>query len=298
MGHEEHHHEEKPLTFFASPLVEPGHEHGGHEKHAPESHTYASAHSSDIEEGKPKAADPNHVPFQNSDCEVHDSPAFHRHAEATTAELFYDLFFVANLTTFTSNLEINDRDSLTAYIGFFALLWLTWYQVSLYDVRFSADSVFERIAKGIHFGVMVGFAVIGPQWKPSQEVDDYKIYKAFGLILMVSRITLALQYSLTLFYSKKYKKTVLPLLLVIGSTLTAAILYGALTPAFPKTKPMLDEDGQPIPDTAIGQKSSVYIAWYVIAIMETILTVGVSMVMRVISFKVRTELQPELLYAC
>lgn len=109
---------------------------------------------------------------------------------------------------------------------------------------------------------------------------------------MVSRITLALQYSLTLFYSKKYKKTILPLLMVIGSTLTAAILYGALTPAFPKTKPMLDEGGQPIPDTAIGQKSNVYIAWYIIAIMETILTVGVSMVMRVISFKVRTEHQP------
>ena len=94
--------------------------------------------------------------------------AFHRHAEATTAELFYDLFFVANLTTFTSMLEINDRHSLTAYIGFFSLLWLTWYQVSLYDVRFSADSVFERSAKAFHFGVMVGFAVIGPQWKPGQ----------------------------------------------------------------------------------------------------------------------------------
>lgn len=172
MGHEEHHHEEKPLSFFASPLLEPGHEHGGHEKHAPESHTYASAHSSDIEDGKPKATDPNHVPFQNSDCELHDSPAYHRHAEATTAELFYDLFFVANLTTFTSNLEINDRDSLTAYIGFFALLWLTWYQVSLYDVRFSADSVFERIAKGIHFGVMVSSTIT---W--SHEAPNSLLYR-------------------------------------------------------------------------------------------------------------------------
>jgi hypothetical protein len=155
MGHEEHHHEEKPLSFFASPLLEPSHAHASHENHDSNNHTYASAHGSDIEEGKPKAVDPNHVPFENSDCALHDNPAFHRHAEATTSELFYDLFFVANLTTFTSNLEINDRNSLTAYIGFFALLWLTWYQVSLYDVRFSADSVFERIAKGIHFGVMV-----------------------------------------------------------------------------------------------------------------------------------------------
>lgn len=155
MGHEEHHHEEKPLGFFASPLHEPTHAHASHEQHDSNSHTYTSAHGSDIEEGKLKAVGTNHVPFENSDCALHDNPAFHRHAEATTAELFYDLFFVANLTTFTSNLEINDRHSLTAYIGFFALLWLTWYQVSLYDVRFSADSVFERVAKGIHFGVMV-----------------------------------------------------------------------------------------------------------------------------------------------
>lgn len=82
--------------------------------------------------------------------------------------------------------EINDHASLTAYIGFFSLLWLTWYQVCLYDVRFSVDCVFERVAKAIHFGVMLGFAVIGPQWRPEQEVADYKIYRAFGCILMVS----------------------------------------------------------------------------------------------------------------
>jgi hypothetical protein len=72
-------------------------------------------------------------------------------------------------------LEINDHNSLTAYIGFFSLLWLTWYQVSLYDVRFSSDSVFERVAKAIHFGVMVGFAVIGPQWKPGQDIPDFGV---------------------------------------------------------------------------------------------------------------------------
>jgi hypothetical protein len=89
---------------------------------------------------------------------------------------------------------------------------------------------------------------------------------------MVSRITLFLQYSVTLLYSRKYKKTILPLLMVMGSTLTAAILYGALTPAFPE-----------VTDKPI--QSNVYLAWYVIAILETIMTVGVSMVMRVISFK-------------
>ncbi|KAF1844808.1 uncharacterized protein K460DRAFT_283106 [Cucurbitaria berberidis CBS 394.84] len=211
-------------------------------------------------------------------CELHENPAFHRHAEATTAELFYDLFFVANLTTFTSLQEINDRHSLTDYIGFFSLLWLTWYQVSLYDVRFSTDSGFERIAKALHFGVMVGFAVIGPQWKPGQEHSDYKIYRAFGLILMVSRFTLFAQYGVTLWYTKKYKKIVLPMVLVLGMTLAAAIIYGALTSAFPGTK--YNALGN-----AIMQPSSVYIAWYVVGISETFLTVGVSCIWHVVSFK-------------
>jgi hypothetical protein len=98
---------------------------------------------------------------------------------------------------------------------------------------------------------------------------------------MVSRITLFFQYFVTLLYTRKYKKTIIPLLMVMGSTLTAAILYGALIPAFPKTEYIL-EDGFKV---AKGQYSNVYIAWYVIALLETILTVGVSMVMRVISFK-------------
>ncbi|KAF2710708.1 hypothetical protein K504DRAFT_489740 [Pleomassaria siparia CBS 279.74] len=70
--------------------------------------------------------------------------------------------------------------------------------------------------------------------------------------------------------------------MVIASTLMAAILYAALTPAFPKTKYGKDEDGD---DVIEPQASNVYIAWYIIALSETILTVGVSMFMRVISFK-------------
>lgn len=271
MGHGEHHEEKQALSLFASPL----------HHHEPETS------ASDLElqqKQQPNASITPHnssePEFENMDYPTHDSPSFHRHAEATTHELFYDLFFVANLTTFTSMLEINDRHSLTAYVGFFSLLWLTWYQVTLYDVRFSADSIFERCAKAIHFGVMVGFAVIGPQWKPGQEIptDEYKIYKAFGLMLMVSRLTLFCQYAVTLSYTRKYKKIVVPLLMIMGWTLLAAILYGSLTPLFPGK--LRGSDG-----VELMRKSNVYISWYVIAISETILTVTVSCVWRIISFK-------------
>ena len=38
---------------------------------------------------------------------VNDAPVFKPHRESSTVELFYDLFFVANLTVFTKNHEIN-----------------------------------------------------------------------------------------------------------------------------------------------------------------------------------------------
>lgn len=39
-----------------------------------------------------------------------DVPVFKKHHESSTIELFYDLFFVANLSTFTANHEINSAD--------------------------------------------------------------------------------------------------------------------------------------------------------------------------------------------
>jgi hypothetical protein len=96
-------------------------------------------------------------------------PEFQRHSETTNIELFYDLFFVANLTSFSSIHEINDSQALSAYIGFFCVLWFTWCQVSLFDVRFVVDSVLERAAKAVHLGVMVGLAVVGPNFDPAQQ---------------------------------------------------------------------------------------------------------------------------------
>ncbi|KAF1838451.1 hypothetical protein BDW02DRAFT_636499 [Decorospora gaudefroyi] len=190
-------------------------------------------------------------------------PAFQRHAETTTQELFFDLYFVANLTTFTSVKEINDSTSLRAYIGFFALLWLTWYSNSLYDVRFTADCIFERCAKAMHFGVMVGFAV----------------YEVLSFILMVSRLVLAMQYTVTLYFVRKHRKTILPLSLVIGSTMIAALMYGAITAALPKEVCALDTG------TCKPFKTRIHVAWYIISIAEIVVTVGISCYWRVISFK-------------
>jgi hypothetical protein len=60
------------------------------------------------------------------DAHMRETPEFKRYEEATNIELFYDLFFVANLTTFTDAHDINDVPALKAYAGFFCILCFLW----------------------------------------------------------------------------------------------------------------------------------------------------------------------------
>jgi hypothetical protein len=71
------------------------------------------AMSSSGREGVPEEAKPNMtervLQFEEGHGHLHlDAvPVFKPHRESSTIELFYDLFFVANLTVFTKNHEIN-----------------------------------------------------------------------------------------------------------------------------------------------------------------------------------------------
>ena len=112
------------------------------------------------------------APIETHDETLFDNPQFEHYESTSNLQLFFDLFFVANLTNFTQRHDINSLASeflpkryqrpctdlctgLASYIGFFCILWFTWCQVTLYDVRFATDSVIERISHLCHFGVMV-----------------------------------------------------------------------------------------------------------------------------------------------
>ncbi|TVY68728.1 hypothetical protein LSUE1_G006963 [Lachnellula suecica] len=192
---------------------------------------------------------------------VCDLPSFQRHEEATNStynqdlslpppvELFFDLFFVANLTSFSSVHEINSTANLKSYIGFFCVLWFTWCQVSLFDVRFVADSVFERVAKACHLGVMVGFAVVGPHFNP--EEPDKSVFQTMSLILMCSRLVLCLQYLVIAFHVRKWHKSRVPFALLAGINFVAAMIYLGITFVFTN-----EESNQG------------YIAFYIVAVAE------------------------------
>ena len=85
--------------------------------------------SSDIEDRRPGSGRKNRIPLLGGHHEPKDErddedklPEFQRYEETTNIELFYDLFFVANLTTFGTVHKINSKRTLTPYVGFFYVL--------------------------------------------------------------------------------------------------------------------------------------------------------------------------------
>ncbi|KAI9719986.1 MAG: hypothetical protein M1812_003111 [Candelaria pacifica] len=178
-----------------------------------------------------------------------DNLHFYRHEDATTIELFFDLFFVANLTTFTAVHEINDHKSLLSYIGFFAIIWGTWLQVALFDVRFALDSIFERVCKVIQLATMVGFASVGSQFAPEVIDQNFRAFQTMSILLLINRGLLVIQYStVAVLISKKHK---------------GALIFGF----------------------ALGGHPDIYYIWYIAFVIEAIAVVGISMRWRLLSFK-------------
>lgn len=70
-----------------------------------------------------------------------------KHEDASLLELFFDLFFAANYTVFSQTQAMTSSKAIAAYVGYFTVLWISWFLVGLYDVRFVTDSFFGEFAK-------------------------------------------------------------------------------------------------------------------------------------------------------
>lgn len=101
---------------------------------------------------------------------------------------------------------------MSSYILFFIILWFTWLHVTLLDVRFSVDSVYERVCKAMHFAVMAAFSSVSTDWDPfsPDDVDSVRSLKTMTLTLMFSRIVLGIQYIVIMVYGRSRRKAVVP----------------------------------------------------------------------------------------
>ncbi|PIG88168.1 hypothetical protein AARAC_007274 [Aspergillus arachidicola] len=149
------------------------------------------------------------------------------HFDATPIELFFDLFFVANLSTFTATHEIHNVEALGAYIGFLGVIWFTWLQVTLFDIRFARDSVFERICKAIQLAAMVGFASAGTRFTTRAKDENVWAFQSLSLFLGGSRILLALQYTVNnvVFIRKRMKPAAKGVSIIAATLFVSSLIY-------------------------------------------------------------------------
>ncbi|KAG7138466.1 hypothetical protein HYQ45_004442 [Verticillium longisporum] len=197
-----------------------------------------------------------------------EEPVLLRNNEATNLEVFYDLFLAAVspcLNLFNKNQQVTSLRGLAAYAGFFSLMWTTWFQTGCFDVRFITDSIFERCARAVHLGVLVGFAVVSPNFDPSEQ--DPQVFKTFSFILMVSRLCLALEYGIIILHVRHYTKARVPLLILVGSNSVAAFIYFGLAFLFDRAH------------------SSIFYMWYGIAFFEVASNAVLSILYSILSFR-------------
>lgn len=113
---------------------------------------------------------------------------------------------------------------------------------------------------------MVGLAVVGPQFDPSDTF--FSSLQQLSLLLMASRFVLMFQYGSTMYFIWRYRKTRLPLALVIGTLFISAVLYLALSFVF-----------------SAGTNPKAYIAWYIIAVFEVGSNIAIAGIWHILSFK-------------
>ncbi|KAI9040154.1 uncharacterized protein KD926_008477 [Aspergillus affinis] len=165
------------------------------------------------------------IPFFETPIEP-TSARLNRHADATPIELFFDLFFVANLSTFTATHEIYNVEALGAYTGFLGVIWFTWLQVTLYDVRFARDSVFERFCKAVQLAAMVGFASAGTRFTTRVRDENVWAFQSLSLLLGGSRILLALQYTVNILFVRQHMRHAARGVFIIATTLfVTSLIY-------------------------------------------------------------------------
>jgi hypothetical protein len=126
--------------------------------------------------------------------------------------------------------KLLNMPALKNYIGFFTILWFTWLQTAMFDLRFSTVSWVDRLSKVISFGVLIGMAMCGVLYDTSEV--NWRAFKSLSIVLVVSRLSLALQYILVAYQAWKYKQARNVLLCTAGSLLGSTAIFVGLAFCF------------------------------------------------------------------
>lgn len=128
----------------------------------------------------------------------------------------------------------NRLPALINYINRFTLMWFTWLSVTLFDVRFSIDCVWNRFHKAIQYGIFTGFVYVGPVFDKYNTSGVEESYRNFAFVLVIGRIAIAAQYAVVMWQGRTFRQTLIPLGLSASVHAAASIGYTVTMVAFPK----------------------------------------------------------------
>lgn len=177
------------------------------------------------------------------------------------------------MAVFTNNHALFNGLTVANYIGFFSILWSTWFHVAIYDVRFYVDSSFTRLCKMIFYAVMTSFVGLDAVYDTIDEGGTSRAFQGLALVLMLFRFILMVQYGTVLYFVPGFHKTLVPLLLMMVTYLLTGIAFLAT---------YLSDRGVNLD----GLEGTIHVyAWYIILAVEVVAVVLISSIWRVLSFK-------------
>ncbi|KZV96840.1 hypothetical protein EXIGLDRAFT_764907 [Exidia glandulosa HHB12029] len=161
-------------------------------------------------------------------------------------ELFFDLAWTMTFAGLNQGTAIRGADSVWSYLVYFILVWSIWAQQTIYHTHYYTDDAYHRLILVVQF-LMLGFLAaftsnfdvsigIHPAGDQASDTADeqYVIhgFHAIGIILLISRLVLLLEYLDVYRYARKRNASELDgrslLRMVIALTISSLFLIVAL----------------------------------------------------------------------
>lgn len=98
--------------------------------------------------------------------------------------------------------------------------------MTLFDIRFANDSIFERICKGFQLAAMVGFASAGSRFSTNISGENIWAFRSLSILLAGSRFMLAIQYTINIYLIReKMPNSVRGMYMIVGVLAACGFAY-------------------------------------------------------------------------
>ncbi|PWN37258.1 uncharacterized protein FA14DRAFT_183391 [Meira miltonrushii] len=115
-------------------------------------------------------------------------------------DFFTDLLLTACLSVYSENADLTSISKISIFIGYFSLLWWSWWSQTLFDVRYRGKyendllmEYYQNFLRGASILGRIGFASVSSEFVHGG-------YRDFAVFYVLSRVILIFDYLMLIFY--------------------------------------------------------------------------------------------------